>query len=91
MDDSPVIGLDHVLQRECGWGKNREFSRPGLFAGGETAATSGDPASTRLEARSLMICSDFLRQRLSVRFSIEDDRDLGEEAAGEDGRRGDAP
>jgi hypothetical protein len=26
---------------------------------------------------------------LSVRFSIEDDRDLGEEAAGEDGRKGD--
>jgi hypothetical protein len=38
-----------------------------------------------------MICNDFLRQRLSVRFSIEDDKDLGEEAAGEDGRRGDAP
>jgi hypothetical protein len=68
-----------------------EGIRPGLFAGGETAAIPGDPVRTRLDARSLMICNDFLRQRLSVRFSIEDDKDLGEEAAGEDGRRGDAP
>jgi hypothetical protein len=66
--------------------------RAGLIAGDETPATiPGDSSRTRLQARSLTICDDFLRQRLSARFSMVDDRDLGEAGEGEDGREGDAP
>jgi hypothetical protein len=69
-----------------------EVNRAGLIAGDETpAASPGDPSRTRLEARSLKICIDFLRQRLIALFSMEDDRDRGDEAEGEDGREGDEP
>jgi hypothetical protein len=56
----------------------------GLIAGDETPAMIPDDSSrTRPHARSLVICDDFLRQRLSARFSMDDDRDLGEAGEGE--------
>jgi hypothetical protein len=66
--------------------------RVGLVAGGEISAVIiGASTRIRPQARSLKICDDLLCHRLRARFSMDDDRDLGEAGEGGDGRKGDAP